>query len=148
MRSNQVTARDLIRGRLDDRNIVGVEVAHDQLAAIGFECKVYWSLANVEQCQQFVCSQIDRSHLPRSGASDKGFGAIGKNDDVFRLLASRNRAANRYVLSIDDGDSVVSSIADHDSLAIWRYSRQAGRDSDAQIPQHQPFIEIDDGNII
>src|ERR1700691_3130819 len=64
MGSNQVAAADLIGSSFDDGDIVRIEVAHHDLAAVGLEREMHRSLPHIEESEQFVTLQVNRSHLP------------------------------------------------------------------------------------
>lgn len=84
MRADEVGSADLVCVGIDFGDRVAVEVAHEDLAAVGFEGEMKRRFANVEQCKKTVgmksgvrvlrLCEANGHYLMATGAGDEGFG--------------------------------------------------------------------------
>src|SRR5271157_4066826 len=145
--ADQVGAADLVVIRLHDREIVPLEVADEQLTAIGFHRKLDGQLAYVEKRQQPVGFQVNGGKLVRAWTCDERLAVIGEDDDVLRLLANWHSAAHRELGRVKDGDGVVGTIAHDHELPVRRNFRQTRSAAYANSSDHRALGNIYDGNI-
>src|SRR5579864_9160872 len=115
-----LAAADFVVAGLDDGDAVGVEVAHNHLAAIGLEREADRRAAYVNQRQHVIVFvgwslQLDGRYLRRSRAGNEGLGRVGQDRDVFGLLADRQRRAHAQQFGVNQRYGVVTAVRDHDS---------------------------------
>ena len=141
------TVSHFVISGFDDRDAVGVEIAHDQLAAVGFQRQADRRASYVQQCHQAVgflvaARQSNRGDLRGARARDECLARIGQDGNLLRLLADGQSRAHAQPFCVDKRHGVVAAIADHDRRAIRRDSGQAWRGAHRHISNHLPLLEI------
>src|SRR5579864_8508474 len=154
MLSDLLAAANFVVAGLDDRDAIGIEVANDHLAAVGFERQAYGRLADIEQRKHAVffgrrpgALQLDRGYLRRTRAGNEGFGRIRQDGDILWLLTNGKSRANAQRVRINERDAVVSAIGDDDGRAVRGDTRHPRRRSDANVGDRGTLVEVDDAYV-
>src|SRR5207253_5034489 len=86
---------------LDHGNVVGIEVADHQLAAIRLEGQVHGCAANVHRGQELGVFQVHGGNFACTRASDKSLAAVLEYRNVFGLLTDWHGRAHGQIAGIN-----------------------------------------------
>src|SRR5207244_10529503 len=108
MGSDQIAIAHFIGASLDHGNVVGIEVADHQLAAIRLEGQVHGCAANVHRGQELGVFQVHGGNFACTRASDKSLAAVLEYRNVFGLLtAARLLRSEEHTSELQSPDHLV-----------------------------------------